>query len=177
MFSVPSNHVSSPLLQPVWHSFFHAQRHSDKNKTQDTWGQVDIAGSPDSDVREPQKVTTRAQEPQDLGTRLRIQQRTENKSAGAPGAKQSPTRPRLQSGRSAWQMPFKRVIKDGFMWSVCSKAVNYLGQVTVIGLHRAYLGCSVLQHWIDQRPPTFLDPRTGLMSDSIFGDWTLKQTK
>lgn len=41
---------------------------------------MDIAVSPDSDVKEPQKVTTRAQELQDLRTRFRIQQRTENKS-------------------------------------------------------------------------------------------------
>lgn len=56
-----------------------------------------------------------------------------------PGEEAKPTRWRLQSGRSVWQMPFKRVIKDGFMWSVCTKAVNYLGPVTVIGLQRAYL--------------------------------------
>lgn len=46
MSSVP---VSSPLLQPV-----RDQRRSDENKTQDTWGQEDIAESPDSDVKKPQ---------------------------------------------------------------------------------------------------------------------------
>lgn len=63
----------------------------------------------------------------------------------APGAK--PTQRRLQSGRSVWQMPFKRVIKDGFMWSVCTKPVNYLGPVAVIGFQSAYLGWgTALQH-------------------------------
>lgn len=57
-----------------------------------------------------------------------------------PGGKAKPTQRRLQSGRSAWQMPFKRVIKDGFMWRVCAKPVHYLRPVAVIGFQGAYLG-------------------------------------
>lgn len=64
-----------------------------------------------------------------------------------PGGEAKPTRRRLQSGRSIWQMPFKRVIRDGFMWSVCTKAVNYLGPVTVVGFQKANFGLgTTLQH-------------------------------
>lgn len=73
--------------------------------------------------------------------------RKQSWTAPGGGGEAKPTRWRLQSGRSVWQMPFKRVIKDGFMWSVCSKAVNYLRPVTVTGFQREYLGWgATLQH-------------------------------
>lgn len=114
----PFSNASLPLrsctLSDI-HSF-QAQRYSDENKTQDAWGQEDIAESPDSDVKEPQRSQPGRRNLRTLGRGSEFSGGW--KTNPQPGAGPKPTRWRLQRGRNVWQMPFELAVKNGFMWTM-----------------------------------------------------------